>query len=113
MLLNIPQVSKGSPATITLSKAELFSVPKVQNDAYFFDQTNVESVISVWESNPGHQKQILKFHLIESQPQAQFSISAKARSSFELKRIILCDYDGGSLSLDRADLPAGLDIQAL
>jgi hypothetical protein len=109
MLLTLPVLSKGVSGVVSLDKEALFSC--VTGDAYFADADNVAHAIAVYLSDEGHQKKILKFDLGAAEPEAVISFSEKARDSFLLTRVILGDHDGGSHSLERAQLPAGLDIE--
>ncbi len=109
-LITVPSVAKGSPSTVSLSKAELFALAAVSQDAYFSLASNVKYAVFVFDSNPGNQRKILRFDLSEATPSAEVLISSTGRDSFELIRVILEDKDGGSLSVERAQLPTGLDI---
>jgi hypothetical protein len=64
----------------------------------------------IYDSNPGNQKEILRFNLSEAFPSDSFEVSAYSRNSFELIKIILEDHDGGSLTIQGGLLPAGLNI---
>jgi hypothetical protein len=61
-------------------------------------------------SDPGNQRKILQFNLSQATPSASLLISATGRDSYLLERLILEDYDGGVLILERAELPSGLDL---
>ena len=108
MLLTLPVLSKGVSGVVVLDKEELFAGV---TDPHFGDPANVTHAIVVYLSDEGYQKKILKFDLEEEEPQAVISFSEKARDSFLLTRVILGDHDGGSLSIERAQLPTGLDIE--
>ena len=109
-LITVPSLTKGSVATITLSKSELFTLTGVTASAYFSTQANVKKAVFVYKSNPGNQQKILAFDLSQTTPSAELLVSATGRESFELVRIVLEDNDSGSLTLERAALPAGLDL---
>lgn len=110
MLLTIPSVVRETTATVTLNKQDLFSLAPVSSDPYFSVESNVKSCVVEFNSEPGNQKKILRFDLLQSTPSASFLFSAKAKSSFLLERIVLEDNDGGTFVLKREDLPSGLDI---
>jgi hypothetical protein len=111
MLLTIPaSVTRGQAASLTLSKSELFALSPVASDEYFAVQANVKFALVVYDSQVGNQKELLRFDLSVASPQASFLVSARARDVFLIERIILGDFDGGTLTVERSQLPAGLDI---
>lgn len=110
-LFNIPaSISKGSAQTVTLDKSALFALAAVSADAFFSDESNVKRCIVEYNSNPGDQKEYLVFDLSQASPTAIFQVSTHARGSFLLERLVLEDFDEGTLVVDRADLPAGFDV---
>lgn len=111
-LLTIPAVTKGTPATITLDKTTLFAISAVAADAYFSVQGNVDKCIIEYRSSPGKQKRRLVFDLSDPSPTASFLVSAKARSSFVISKIILVDFVSDTLSVPSAQIPSGLGITA-
>jgi hypothetical protein len=113
MLLTIPYAIKGASTTITLSKSDLFALALVQADSYFSNAAHVRRAFFVYESSPGNQKEILKFDLSQSTPATSLLVSEHARDVFLLAKIILEDFDGGSLVINRSDLPTGNDITPL
>ena len=111
MLLTIPAlVTRGQAASFTLSKSDLFALAGVSSDTYFSVQANVQFALVVYDSQIGNQKELLRFDLLAASPQASFLVSERARDVFLLERIILEDFDGGTLAIERAELPAGLDV---
>jgi hypothetical protein len=110
MLLTIPVVSKNSSATISLNKADLFSLAQVSADSYFSVQANVQYALVVYDSQVGNQKKLLRFNLSQALPEASFFVSDRGREVFLLERIVLEDFDGGTISIERTQLPSGLDI---
>ncbi len=114
MLLTVPAiVSKGEPAIITLDKSALFSLAAVQADPYFSNPANVRDVFVEFNSEPGNQRKILRFDLSEVTPTAKFLATAHAKDVFLLERILLVDFDEGTLAVERANLPSGLDISLI
>jgi len=110
-LFTIPaSISKGAAQSVTLDKSALFALAAVSGDAFFSIQTNVKRAIVEYNSNPGNQKEYLVFDLSQTSPTATFQVSARARSNFLLERIVLEDFDQGTLIIDRADLPVGFDV---
>lgn len=111
-LLTIPSqpLAKASAHTISLNKSDLFALSAISGDAYFSVQANVARCIMEYNSDPGNQREILTFDLSQASPTASFLVSARARSSFLLERIVLEDFDGGTLILTGAQIPSGFTI---
>jgi hypothetical protein len=111
-LLTIPSLplAKAAAHTIALNKADLFNLSAVSVDAYFSVQANVSRCIVEYNSEPGNQKELLVFDLAEASPTAIFQVSARARETFVMERIILEDFDGGNLILTGAQIPSGFTI---
>lgn len=110
-LLSMPaSVSKGSSQSVTLDKTALFALSAVSGDSYFSIEANVSRCIVEYNSNPGDQKEYLIFDMSQASPTASFLVSEHARDSFLLERIVLEDFDEGTLVVERADLPVGLDV---
>jgi hypothetical protein len=111
-LLTIPSqpLAKATNHTITLNKTDLFNISAISIDAYFSVQANVSRCIMEYNSDPGNQKEILTFDLSAASPTATFNVSARARSTFLLERIVLEDFDGGTLILTGAQIPSGFTI---
>lgn len=112
-LLSIPSVTKGESAVVTLNKSELFSLSAVSSDSTFSVQANVKKCIVEYVSSPGNQKKVLQFDLSQSSPSASLLLSLKARDAFNIDRLILEDFDGGTLVVERSQLPSGLDVVLL
>lgn len=110
-LLTIPaSISKGASQSVALDKSAVFALAAVSGDAFFSVQANVKRVIVEYNSDPGNQREYLVFDMSEESPTASFEVSARARSSFLLERIVLEDFDEGTLVVERADLPVGYDV---
>jgi hypothetical protein len=110
-LISIPaSISKEASQSVTLDKSALFALAAVSGDSFFSVQANVKRVIVEYNSDPGNQRRYLVFDLSEASPSAVFQVSARARSSFLLERIVLEDFDEGTLVVERADLPVGYDV---
>jgi hypothetical protein len=110
-LLSIPaSISKGASQTVTLDKSALFALAAISNDSFFSVQANIKRVIVEYNSDPGNQKELLVFDMSEETPVAIIQVSARARSSFLLEKIVLEDFDEGTLAIERADLPVGYDV---
>ena len=97
-------IEKDAPAVVTLNKSNLALIPSVLNDPYFSDQDNWKNVIIYYKSSIGNQKELLKFDATLSSPTASFLVSDKARDVFEVQKIIVQDFDGGSIVVPRSEL---------
>lgn len=104
-IITKPAISKGSPASITLDKSSLAALPLVSGDSYFSVQANWNK-IRVYFSAAGGQREVLTFDATQSSPAAQFNVSARARDVFQVQKITIIDFDGGSLDIPRSALNA-------
>lgn len=110
-LLSMPaSVSKGTALTVTLDKSALFALAAVSSDSFFSNMTNVKRVIIEYNSDPGNQRKYLIFDVSEESPSAIFETSIHSRSWFLLERVVLEDFDEGTLVIERPDLPVGYDV---
>ena len=111
MLLTFPQPpQKNVPATVSLDVGALLQLPQVSADDYFSDIENVDFVLAVYDSEVGNQKEFVRFRLSEGETDSIFFVSDRARDVFLLERVILCDFDNGTLTIERSELPMGLDV---
>jgi hypothetical protein len=101
-------IEKNSAATIVLNKSQLASEIA---DAYYADSANWKEVFIYYKSSTGNQRKILKFNASQTSPEATFLASLKARNIFQVQKIVVMDFDGGSILIPRADLTvADFDI---
>jgi hypothetical protein len=104
-------VAKGQANEFDLSKDDLAAVSKVVNDSYFSDQANWSKVVLKYESSEGEQQEVVVFQASEASPKGSFEVSEKARDSWEIKSILIMDFDGGYLKINRDELTvADFDI---
>lgn len=97
-------VSKGSSSIFTLNKTELGNHSDVSGDAYFSDQDNWYKVFLYYQSSTGNQKEIVQFDATQYSPTGTFHVSSYALDEFEIYKLTIFDFDGGSLSIPRANL---------
>lgn len=118
-LLSIPQITKGTPATITLDKAALFTLAPVAADSFFSIESNVAKCIIKFVSGAASassgviiqpEVEIIIFDLTQETPSAEFLVSVNARNEFSVNEIILVDFDGGAMVITGTNIPSGLDI---
>lgn len=94
-------IQKNVAATISLSKSELASEIA---DVYYADSTNWKEVIIHYKSSTGNQRKILKFDATQSSPQSTFLASLKSRDIFQVQKIVIIDFDNGSITVPRSQL---------
>lgn len=101
-------ISKGQSNTITLNKTSLNAL---FSDTYFDTLTNWQRVIAVYK-NPAGQVNSVVFNAEDATPVGDFNPSSLAvDGDWEIQRIVILDFDGGRLVLDRGDLTtADFDI---
>lgn len=110
-LFTIPaSIAKNTQQSVSLDKAALFALASVAANSFFAEPGNVKRAIVEYNSNPGNQKEYLIFDISQESPTAIFKVSEHARSSFLLERVVLEDFDEGSLVIERSDLPVGFDV---
>jgi hypothetical protein len=109
-LLILPIIEKGTSATINLDKTALFSLSPVVSDSWYSNPLNVKKCYVEYNSVVGNQNKTLVFDLSQSSPTDSIYFSPRARDEYRLERVILEDFQGGVLVLERADLPSSLDI---
>jgi len=95
-------IEKNSLAEISLDKSALAAIV---SNLYFQDSDNWKSVDMVFVSNPGNQRKVIKFDAAQLSPLASFYASAKAENIFEIKKIVINDFDGGKFTILRVDIP--------
>jgi len=103
-IITKPTISKGQANEFDLSKSDLAAVSKVVNDSYFSDQANWSKVAMEYESDTGEQIEMLIFDASQESPKANFEVSEKAKDNWQVKSVIIMDFDGGYLKLGRGDL---------
>jgi hypothetical protein len=95
---------KNSPTVFTLNKADLSAVASVAADIYFSDTANWKDVILVYKSSVGGQSEVLRFNASLASPTSIFQVSSKARDIFQIQKITIKDFDGGSFEIPRSAL---------
>ena len=103
-ILTKPTISKGQANEFDLSKSDLAVLSKVTSDSYFSDQTNWSKIIVEYKSAEGNQHEMVIFDASEASPKGNFEVSEKAKDNWQVKSVIIMDFDGGYLKLNRGDL---------
>lgn len=97
--------AKNSSSLVTLDKGELLAFPEISSDLYWSGAglgLNIKRVIVVYQSSPGNQNKRLSFDFSLSLPTTYLSISTHSRDLLQIGQIVLIDFDGGSLILNKA-----------
>lgn len=97
-------IQKQIPANFILNKLNLSNIHIVASDEYFSNINNWKYVIIYYKSTLTKQKEILVFDALEDSPIAKFLISGKAVGSFEVQKIVIQDFDNGTLVIKRNHL---------
>jgi hypothetical protein len=101
------------PATFTLNKAELAQVPSVEADTYYSDSSNWKKVRVSYVSTMGNQREVVLFDATgeDEVVSGQFLVSLRARLQFQIKHIVIEDFDGGMFKIKASELQSfGEDI---
>ena len=102
-ILTKPSVSKGTAATFTLNKTELSNLPTFTPGSYFSDIQNWK-VIKLCYISQNKQREVVVFDATQQNPVAQFLVSEKANDIFQIRKIIIQDFDGGYHEIAREGL---------
>lgn len=100
-ILTKPAITKGTPASFSLDKVALKALV---SDSYYMDENNWKKVVMMYESSSGGQKVKAQFNAALTTPTGAFKVSARARDAFNIKEIIIYDYDGGYYVIPRSAL---------
>lgn len=98
-------IYKNANANFVLNKADLAQHPLVSSDLYFSDTQNWKWVKLLYSSE-GNQFSVVEFITNVSVPIGIFRVSGYARDVFSVDKIIIFDFDGGSLEIPRSQLVA-------
>jgi len=98
--------TKGQDNQVSLDKSQLALDPIVAADAYFSDSSNWKYVVINYKSTEGSQIEKVTFNVIgpNTTVNSTFKVSDKARDTFEVQSLVIYDFDGGFLKLNRDDL---------
>jgi len=93
-MITLPNsLQKNQLLTFSLDKQSLFAAV---SDEYFSIEANVQKAIFVYKSQEGRQKKRVEFLIADVAPSHSVTFSAKAKDTFELEKVVLMDYDGGT-----------------
>jgi hypothetical protein len=103
-ILTKSTVVRGGAVPFYISKSEILNLPEVQASLYFADTDNWNIITFSFISTLGRQKKILTFKASETVPTTDFVASSSVRGTFKLVLFTIHDFDGGSLTIQRASL---------
>jgi hypothetical protein len=95
---------KGSSTLFTLDKAALAAVTSVAADAYYSNSARWKSVNLIYKSSTGSQREVVKFDATLSSPTSKFLVSARAKDIFQIQKIVIKDFDGGTFEVLSSEL---------
>jgi len=100
----IGSIVKGSPATFTLSKAQLLLVPSVAGSTYYSDSGNWKAVVLNYMSDPLNQPEVVGFDATQPTPTGIFDVVLSALDVFNIQSISIIDFQGGVFTVPRSEL---------
>lgn len=100
----IGSIVKGSPATFTLSKAQLLLVPSVAGSTYYSDSGNWKAVVLNYMSDPLNQPEVVGFDATQVTPTGIFDVVLSALDVFNIQSISIIDFQGGVFTVPRSEL---------
>jgi hypothetical protein len=103
-IITKPTIVKGTPATISLDKAELAAHPLVSSNSYFSNMNKWRKVEIIYISSPGNQSKNVEFDATVASPTGSILCTLKARDIFEVEKLLIIDFDNGVLQIPRASL---------
>lgn len=107
-----PSPAKATSCLVELDKSILFAINSISSDAFWSDNTNIQTIVVWFKSVEGGEDKVLRMDPLQATPSASMAISATARDSFQLKAIMLLDFDDGRLILKRetlnTEVPGGI-----
>lgn len=96
--------AKGATTVVTLDKTVVEGMSQIDADAYWTDSANIKNVFIQYKSTAGGQIKVLMFDFSLASPTASLAFSARARSNFQIFKMIVKDFDDGEIVLNRSDL---------
>lgn len=106
VLIKPQLIERGKPIQLTLVQSDL--IPLI-SDEYFKDQTIWSRVDLVYKSTVGTQVKTVPF--IQPNSIGYLTLSAKSMESFTIFKVVINDFDGGTVTIGRSNLPVGfMDI---
>lgn len=103
-ILTKSPITKGTPSTFTLNKADLALVASVAASPYYSVLANWKTVTMIFKSTTGNQSKKVTFDASESSPTAPFATSLRSLEIFYIQSILIQDFDGGSFPIQRSAL---------
>jgi hypothetical protein len=107
VLVNKPVfIAKNTSVTLSYS---LSSVKALVDNEYYEDENNWKSVVLYYKDATGNQKTYVTMN--PGTLSGRFRVSARARTNtWQLYKILIQDFDGGSYIVKRADIGSSDDV---
>lgn len=101
-VVSVPAITKGTPATITMTLSELFSLV---GTSYYQDADNLREIRILYKSTTNDQKALVRFtDLSGATTQGTILVDENADDTFEVQRVVLRDKQNGKVKVERAEL---------
>lgn len=98
-------LAKGTSAAVAYDRV---SLKALVSDAYFEDDANWEKVVFYYKDATGNQKTYISMGSLDS---GTIQVSSKARvNTWQLYKVLIVDFDGGSYIIQRSSLDSSDDI---
>jgi len=95
--------TKGSTVSLVLSKADLKTNTKIQQNSYYLQEENWDKLSIIYSSNSTNQQEILLFDISQENPSVDLVLSNDFVGNLIFKKIMIIDKKLGSLTLERSD----------
>ena len=107
-ILTKGSVTKGTPASFTLSKSALSALSYVAADSYYSDPANWDRIKLEYKSSNSKQTEWVDFKVNPASDSMSgvFEVSSRARGNFNIQNIVICDFDNDRFIIPRSQLTA-------
>lgn len=101
-VVTLPSIEKGTPATITLTIAELFTLV---GTPFYTDTDNLREIKILYKSTVNSQKALVRFtNLSGPTATGKLLLDVTSDDVFEVQRIVIRDKQNGKLKIERDEL---------
>lgn len=104
LLVTVTQQSSGQPIKLTMSKALLKDLPKVDQDAFFSQESNWELVSFIFKKVGSSQRLVSAFRDFEAEKTVKLRTGMLPLDAFELHKIIISTPNRTLLVLKRSEI---------
>jgi len=101
-VVTLPSIEKGTPATITMTLADLFALV---GTPFYTDTDNLREIKVLYKSTVNSQKAVVRFtDLSGATTQGTLLLDTTADDTFQVQRVIIRDKQNGKFKVERAEL---------